>query len=213
MATVSRTLVEQRVRSAIDMPLELPEVEFKQSATFESIQHRIAKTSIAMANLRDGGTIIVGVAQDANRRFVVQGVARDIADTYVQEMVSDFVAKYASPPVEIRVLPIEHHDALFVAIAVSPFERMPVVCKRNTPDGTTKNDRMHEGDFLVRIADDTVSTMRVKNAAMMHDLLERATGRRAAELIRTLSEGGVRLESLSAPSRYDREVQDLGELL
>ena len=202
-----RSVVEQRARDFIDFPAELTTVEFKRNGPFESMQFRIAKTAMAMANLRDGGMIIIGVAQDDARNFVVEGVQSDSEATFSQEAVYEFVNSYASPPVELRVTPMEHRGLRFVTIDVWPFERTPVVCQRNTPDGTRGNDQMHVGDFFVRTGD-IVGTRRVTSAAMLHEIIEFAVIRRLAEIQRILGAAGI---PSGAPSPFDTEVSDLGD--
>lgn len=57
------SVIAQRARESIDLPAEIPSTEFKLSGAFEALKFWIPKTSTAMANLRDGGLIIIGVAQ------------------------------------------------------------------------------------------------------------------------------------------------------
>jgi predicted HTH transcriptional regulator len=203
-----RAVVEQRARDAMDPPAELTQTEFKRNAVFRSLQYRITKTAMAMANLRDGGMIIVGVAQDQDRQFIVEGTDSTNELSFVQESVYEFVNRYASPPVELRVLPIEHDAKRFIVIDIQPFERTPVVCKRNTPDGTTANDQMRSGDFFVRTGS-PVSTQRVQSDSMMHEVLEFAVIRRVAEMQRIQR---AVTASTATQNRFDAEVDDLGDI-
>jgi predicted HTH transcriptional regulator len=205
-----RSVIEQRAKDAIDLPAELAAVEFKAGQAFSDLQYKITKTSMGMANLRDGGLIIIGVAQNEDRSFLVEGVSEASVATYVQETVYEFINRFASPPVELRVAPFEHVDKQFVVIAISPFERTPVVCRRNTPDGVAKSDQMYVGDFFVRTGD-RVGTSIVTSAQMMSDLLELATSRRYSEMSRLQRESGV----LTPPAvdAFDAEVNDVADLL
>jgi len=203
-----RAIVEERARGFLDLPAELTHIEFKEGADFASLQYRISKTAMAMANLRDGGMIIVGVKQDRQRQFVVVGIDATNESSFVQEVVYEFVNQYASPPVELRVFPLEHSGKRFIIIDVQPFERTPVVCRRNTPDGTTKNDQMRPGDFFVRTGS-PVSTQRVQSDAMMHEVLEFAVIRRIAEIQRIQR---IAAASGSAQNVFDTEASDLGDI-
>jgi predicted HTH transcriptional regulator len=209
MASESRSAVEQRAKDAIEFPAELAGVEFKSNCDFETLKFKVTKTAMALANLRDGGQIIVGVSQDDFRNFVVEGIIPANAQTFVHEVVYEFVNRYASPPVELRVLQFAFDGKDFVVISVSPFERTPIVCRRNTPDGTPKTDQMHEGAFYVRTTD-RVGTERVKSAAMMSDLLELATVRRMAEQDRLRREAGL---GPTSRSHFDDEVKDIDDFL
>lgn len=203
------TVIAERAREAISLPAEVPALEFKSSCDFETLKYSIAKTAMAMANLRDGGLIIIGVAQREDRNFVPTGIEESHGQTYVQEMVYEFVNSYASPPIELRVMMLDHEDKRFVIIAVPPFERTPVVCRKNTPDGTKKGDQMREGDFFVRTGD-RVATERVKSAGMMSELLEMAVIRRTAEQNRLRR--GAAAESITTQNRLDEEVKDVADL-
>ncbi len=146
-----RGVIEERAKAALEAPAEFASIEFKGNLPFESLKYKIAKTSMAMANLRDGGLIVIGVAQDKDRNFIVEGMDAPNIQTFVQEVVYEFVNLFASPPVELLVVATEYEKKRFVVIAISPFERTPVVCRRNAPDGLPKVDQMHEADFLFEL--------------------------------------------------------------
>ncbi len=203
-----RQVVEQRARAFIDSPAELTHIEYKRDVDFTSLQFRFVKTAMAMANLRDGGTIIVGVSQDMQRQFVADGITAANQATFVQETVYEFVNRYASPPVELRVLAISHNGKRFIVIDVQPFERIPVVCSRNSPNGTAPSDELREGDFFVRVGSPQVGTQRVKSAAMMHEVLEFAVIRRLSEVQR-IQRGAA--SSGTSQKTFDDEVGDLDE--
>ncbi len=204
-----RSIMEERARAAIESPAEFAGTEFKGNYPFDDLKYRIAKTAMAMANLRDGGQVIVGVSQDEAQNFVRDGVDTTNEQTFVQEPLFEFVNSFASPTVDLLTIGIEYDGKRFVVIAISPFDRTPVVCRRNTPDGTKGADQMREGDFFIRTTS-PVGTSRVTSAAMMADLLELATVRRLAEHERLRREAGV---PLGAVNQFDEEVGDIADLL
>jgi hypothetical protein len=197
MSPEPRSVVEQRAREAIDFLVELSGVEFKCSVAFEDIKHRFARTAMAMANLRDGGMIIIGVAEDDKKRLVVTGIEEAHEQTYIQERVYEFVNSFASPSIEIRIVAIEHLEKRFVVADIPPFDRTPVVCKKDTTAiECSEKLQIRKGDFFVR-AGQKVQSTRVTSAEMMADLLDLATARRAAELIRILRESGLTTENVN----------------
>ena len=199
----SRAVIEERVRTALDLPMELPEVEFKSDMPWDQLRIKISKTAMGMANRRDGGLIVIGVSQDkTTRKFNLDGMTQANIDTYVQEPVYEFILKFASPPVEVGVIEVEHQAKRYVAIAVSPFSHTPVVCKVDAPPDEKRALAFRAGDFIVRLAD-PVKTTRVTKAEMLHDLLQLAAGRRAAEIILALREGGVQIEELTVKPPAD----------
>ncbi len=60
---------------------------------------KVTKTIIAMSNLRDGGHIVIGVAEQADqiRRYRPEGVYPEHLRALNQDNVSDFVRAYAEP--------------------------------------------------------------------------------------------------------------------
>ena len=210
-------------------------MEFKRDGTFETYRFDVAKTLMAMANLRDGGMMIFGVSQDEERRFVFDGMSQSNVGSFVQEAVADHVNNYASPSVEVCVIPVIHESKTVVAAVVSPFSHTPIVCRRDTPPDATPP--LKNGALYVRLSD-PVKTSRIMHANMMQDLLHLAAGRRAAEIIRMLREGGVRLEELplevsgvgavsqrpqtvdstglvatAEPNRFQAEIEDVDDIL
>lgn len=201
--------VEERVRDALRYRSELPNIEFKRGASFSDLQYHIAKTAQAIANLRDGGLIIVGVAQ-TDKEYALEGVTPEHEASYQVEAVYDFVNSYASPSMELRVLTVDFEGNRFVAVAIPPFERLPIVCRKNTPSGAARE--MRAGEVYVRTGA-PVGTTKVTSAAMMEELLQRASAFRAAETLRILRSGGVQMESLVPPDPLQKEVEDLADLL
>jgi predicted HTH transcriptional regulator len=55
--------LHERVVTALNLCQESRNVDFKEPASWSNLQVHIARTSMAMANLRDGGIIIVGVSE------------------------------------------------------------------------------------------------------------------------------------------------------
>jgi len=58
--------LHDRVQTALDTCVESQNVELKESAEMASLQYKLIKTAMAMANLRDGGVIVIGVSERGN---------------------------------------------------------------------------------------------------------------------------------------------------
>lgn len=208
MPLESRAIIEQRVRDALELLIETPAVEFKGPQPFETLKYLLAQTAIAMANRRDGGLIIIGVS-DANRVLSADGVDSATSASYVPERVTDFINGFAAPPIEIWVGSVEHGGKVYVAIAIQPFDRTPIVCKKPTSSQVTGRDQMRPGLVYIRTTD-TVSTRPVQTATEMSDLIEIAVTRRLSELARLLGEARL-LPTLK--DQLDEEVGDIDDLL
>ena len=173
---------DDRIRVAIRRELELRDVEFKESQPFEVLRFKIVKAAIGMANLRDGGLIIIG-AHQREGRLRASGITKEHEATYDADDVIEAINRHARPPVNciVRVL-AEADGRRFVGIEVQPFDRSPVFCKRSTPDNVDSNDRLVEGSLYVRNSD-RIGTTRVVDADLMAEILEIAAERQAAEIM------------------------------
>lgn len=82
---------------------EGPRVDFRSAMAFEG-DHRLELTKdiVAMANTRDGGVIIIGVAQGPQTgRLTVEGVTPEQARSFDVTAVGDFVHQRSAPPVDL----------------------------------------------------------------------------------------------------------------
>ena len=206
------SLIEQQVHDALDLRAEVVGVEFKESQPLDVLKYKLTKATMAMANTRDGGLIIIGVGQREDGPFTLDGVDEATRDTYDHETIYDFVNDYASPAIELLLLHITHAQKHFVAIAVAPSERSPVICRRSTPDnsGLRSPDQMHTCEIYVRTGA-PVASKRASSAAMLEDLLQAAAARRAAEMIRVMRAAGAFEEIPQRPNRFDQEIGDLAD--
>jgi len=219
---LSKDIIEQTTREAIKLRAESPGLEFKGSGPFEPLKYAIAKAAQGMSNNRDGGYIIIGVKQKKGSVTIVQGVSLDSERTYDPEIVYEFVNRYASPPVEIQTVSVDHDNKTFIAIAVPPFTRTPTVCRLATPPGVHPEDGMRPGDVFIRPLD-KIETRRVQTGAEMDDLLQIALARRVAEMFGALPDALQALltqigkaEAPTAPAKrqpFEDEVSDIDDYL
>jgi len=96
---------------------------------------KVARAAIAMGNLRDGGTICLGI--DETRMVdMLPGLDLDQFGAWSNfDDVSDALARYADPAVSLRLSPLRLvSGAAVVVIEISEFEQVPHVCKRDYQD-------------------------------------------------------------------------------
>lgn len=192
----------ERVTGALDLLQEFPWVEFKESRPWEDLKIKITSTSLAMANLREGGILVVGVREDGDS-WELQGVDAAHLPTYDEDDVNDFVNRYASPALRVELLLVPYDGKRFLAVRVPEFSETPVVCKRNGPTGSP----LREGAIFVR-PPGKPQTTRVAFAAELHDLLELAAEKRARELLRAARRVGFEVPT-SESAKFDEELGDL----
>ncbi len=175
---------------AIKAAVETRNNEFKSGETYSKLRWKLAKTCMAMANLRDGGRILIGMAEREGRWFP-DGVSQPVAAEYTQDDVQLLVNRYARPPVQLKVRHIEHEGKTFVAIEVEPFDRTFIFCGNATPNESGK-DGLSIGDIPARTRD-RISTTKIHDATLVAEIIEIAAEKRAREIITTAQRIGLRL--------------------
>lgn len=152
---------------------ETDTVEFKAAMSWDA--KTFVKDILAMANVIDGGAIIIGV-EDAS--FVRQGLtARQIA-TYDYDIMRDQIDPYADPRVIFTKQIVQ--DAAgrsYAVIEVAPFEEMPVICARDGAD-------VHRGVIYVRSRSRRPESARVSRTEDMREIIESSISRRSRSLRR-----------------------------
>src|SRR6266849_3226050 len=193
--------LHERVYGALDTCIESQSIEFKESSPWPTLQYKIIKTALAMANLRDGGVIVIG-ASEREKRWDLTGISAEDLASYDVDEVIDGIHRFASPAIKTEIVLVPYrNDQTFLAINVHEFDETPIVCRRDGPSQTN----LKQGVVYIRPAG-RARTSEVRSAEEMHDLLELAAEKRARRFLETSRRIG-----LEAPSRksFDEELQGL----
>ena len=197
-----RTL-RDRVSLALGRCQETQSVEFKESAPWEALQWKIIATCMAMANLRDGGIIVIG-ASERGSTWELTGISAEHLATYDVDAILDRVNVFASPPVEIDVVTHRYGDGnTFLVFSIHEFSETPIVCRENGPD----RKGLRGATVYVRPLGMPRTTM-VTNAAQMHELLELAAEKRARRILEVSRRVGM-VPGTSDRQRLDEELEGL----
>jgi len=133
------------------------------------------KDILAMANVIDGGRIVVGVEDGTYQR---QGLTEEQLATYQGEAMRDAMAPFADPRVVFRVETVSDlAGRRYVIIDVSPFDDVPVICRRDGAD-------VHAGVIYFRSRTRRPQSAAVATSADMRDIVERAAALSARRLRR-----------------------------
>jgi hypothetical protein len=195
-------VLRDRVFAALDSCVELQGVDFKESATWPSLQYKIARTAMAMGNLRDGGIIIVGASERGNA-WDLSGITADHLATYNVDDTVDGVNRYASPAISFNLVLVRYRNGNdFLAIEINEFEETPFVCKRAGPPESS----LRRGVLYVR-PPGLAQTTEIRSAEDMHELLVLAAEKRARRMIEMTRRIGIELASTSRP--FDDELGGL----
>ena len=149
-------------------------LEYKSSfpwdgAAGKNPRARVTKTCLAMANLTNGGTVVIGVVEKPPGTFTPVGMSTEHLATFTQDLVQAHVNEYADPYVDLTVTPLPLNDiGTFVLLQVRPFDRIPVVCKKDGVEG------LRNGAIFTR-ARKKHETIEVPSQSEMREIVERAT--------------------------------------
>ena len=181
-------------------------LEYKCSVSWQepTTKAKIAKSAMAMANVPDGGAIILGVEQSGDS-FVPSGMELEQSESFKQDDVMDHVNGYADPYVELTVTLVSKNNKSFIVMQVQEFGQLPVICKKDGEAG------LKRGAFFTR-SRRKYETAQVGSQTEMRETLDLAVDKeirhlRSRNLISPLSE-------IISASEADREAfeQQLGGL-
>ena len=172
---------------------ETDALEFKGAVAWD--KHLFVKALLAMANIIDGGRIVVGLEDGTCARL---GLSDDQVRTFQIEEMRDQIAPYADPRVVFRLeVAADAEGKQFIIIEVQAFEDVPVICKRDGPD-------IRAGTIYFRSRTRRPESAPISNSLDMRDLVERS----AALCARRLRRLGFSPEPLRGPD-YDAELGGL----
>lgn len=187
--------------SAIAQRVETRSVEYKESQEFSAMKWALPKTVMAMANLRDGGCVIIGIEE---RTGIAELTGLDPAHerSYNQDDLVALVNRYARPPVSLTMRIVEYEGRRFIGVLVQPFDRVPIICGNPMPQEAGRH-ALKLGEIPARTKD-RVSTSKVGDADLVAEILEIAAEKRAAEIISTARRLGLQMPARDR-DHFERE--------
>ena len=172
-------------------------LEYKQSMSWDetATKAKIAKSAMAMANLPDGGAIVLGVRKNGETYSPI-GMDIGHAELFKQDDVMDWVNRYADPYVELTVTFISKDNNCFVVIQVQEFGQLPVICKKDGVEG------LKQGALFTR-SRRKYETAQVRSQTEMREIIDLAVDKE----IRLLhGRGLIAFGEAVSPSEADREA-------
>ena len=147
-------------------------LEYKASFAWgkggEPLRSRVIKTCLALANLRDGGAVVVGVVEDPQGTFTPVGVEGHHLKTYLQDPIQENINQHADPFIDVTVATVQLEGKAFVVLQVRPFDQVPVICKKNGIENL-------RGGAIYTRARKKHETIEVPSQTEMREILDRAT--------------------------------------
>jgi predicted HTH transcriptional regulator len=195
---------QQTLVRLIELGREERFLEYKESVRWDAIKTKLAKTAMGMSNIRDGGTIIIGVSQKKGR-FVANGVRNADLSTYDQDEVQAFVNRYAEPFVRLRLQQCDFQSKSFLAIVVSEFDEVPVVCRKSF-DTILRQGAVYTRSFRMP------ETREVQSESEMREILELMTDKAVRRLLDRMKRVGLPIEGAPTTLSEDEFARQLGGL-
>lgn len=177
-------------------------VEFKKSSTFESIQFKIVKTSLALSNLEDGGFIIIGIEEIKNT-YNREGISETDLASYTQDKVQSLVNSFAEPHINLELHLVELNAKKFLIIQISSFSSIPTICIK---DGS---ENLRKGGIYIRSSRMPESS-EIRSYSEMRELIDLATERSMMQFLQKTQRIGLSTSvQQSNQNFYDHELNGI----
>lgn len=190
------------LRTVVALGREQRGVEFKSPGALKDrrLRAKVIRAILGMANLPDGGSVVVGVSESGPGPSIAPCTERD-AGTWSNDNLNDAVSQYADPYVDIDVTVVPWETGAVVIVSVRPFDDIPVICKKDS------ENVLRRGAMYVRHRG-KVETLEVPSHVEMREVIERAARLQLAKLLQD-HQIGVSGKARLADDGYAREREGL----
>lgn len=187
----------KELEELLEAGIESQRLEFKESCEWNI--NKFAKDIMALANVKGGGYIIVGI-KETKDGFRREGIRKEHMDTYDIDIMKDQMIAFADPSVNFRIHKLSDKNGKnYLIIEVQEFADIPVICKKNSSD-------THRATIYYRNTDGRPESAPISNSYDLRNLIELAT----VKMLRRKKELGFKAE-LSEIEKYDEELRDFDE--
>lgn len=160
-------MTTEELEKILEAGTETQVLDFKESHPWSAV--KFAKDILAMTNVQEGGTIVVGVVEKPDNSFERQGILPQHKSTYNKDVMKDQIASYADPHVDFFLdFPKDKQGKEYVVITIQPFQEIPVICKRD------RGTDLKEGGIYYRNRNKRAQSSLVSTSNDMRDIIERA---------------------------------------
>jgi hypothetical protein len=158
---------------------------------------KVARAAMAMGNLRDGGLVVIGIANDQIAAMGPGLSDPELAEWSSFDLVSAVVNQYIDPPVTFELHKFTLSNSSRVAVLeVAEFDREIHVCKKNF------EDVLQDGQTYVR-ARRMPESVPVPSSAEARELHDLAIDKGVRESVRHAGAAGIPLGLVAAPAEVD----------
>lgn len=192
-------MTTRELEELLEGGIETPHIEYKTGCLGEI--DTFAKDILAIANIEDGGWIIIGMAENKGKGYKRVGVTEEQVKSFNYDIMRDKFASFASPHVQFSLsFPQDKNGLQFVVIRIDEFSEVPVICIKSSQSAETKAPTIYYRNTVRRVESGPIS-----NYHDLRNLLERS-----AVKMRIHWEN----LSLSLPDNIEKDFdEELGKLL
>jgi hypothetical protein len=195
-------LSAKEIETALDTGHELRALEVKGPlpATDPRFFAKVTRAALSMGNLRDGGHVVIGIADD-DLGAMLPGLSPDDLATWVAfDDVSQRMAEYTDPPLRLHIEEFSLSTGAVVAvIEVGEFVDTPHLC------ASDYSGVLRRGAVYVRSLK-MPQTAEIASSAEMRALLDLATQKALRSYVETAERAGVHLQGSAGTALSDDEL-------
>lgn len=212
-------MTEAELAARIAVGYEQAGIEFKSAASTKDkwIFAKIVRACLAMANRRDGGYVVIGVKEGADKSLEPEGLTAEQVTTWRDyDAVVHKINSYAQPSIELDIFARVVDGKLIVVVQVHEFELVPVLCSAQFDyinDRTGKPETiLRRGACYVR-SRQKPETAEIPGEQEMRTLLDLATSKAVERRIREIRDLGLIPRFAAEPiqesdeRRYEKELE------
>jgi CheY-like chemotaxis protein len=169
---VTRCLGEQNSEMSADVALvrvgsESRSLDYKQMVDLEDMKARagLAKDVIAFFN-SGGGSIVVGVGEEAPGRFALRGVTNAVAESLEVTRLNDLLRRYIGTELSVSARRVEIEAMTFVIVSVPACTTELAYARGEHPEAGLFPGRVY-------VRNDAAQTIEVRDAVTLGQLIDR----------------------------------------
>lgn len=177
-------------------------IEYKQSIDYEEsdVKDKLFRACMAMANIEDGGVIVIGVEQREGT-FLTTGMTDDDFNSFEQDEFSQKLNEYADPNIDVKLSKIEHDGKKYIIIEVKEFDDMPIICRK-------ASNKLKRGAIYTRPRSKNES-VKVPNENEMRKIIELTVKKFIEKNSKLFMNSGTVNQEVDNSVEFDKEAEDI----
>jgi hypothetical protein len=209
-------ITQEQFEEFLTLPHEIPAVEFKGPGNRRDnpLFGKVVRAAMGMANRRDGGFVIIGVA-DHDGILSLVGLTDEQLATWRHDDIADGFAAHADPAISFDSAVYVSNGMRFVVLQIYEYTEIPIVCKQEYMDNSNSNitraprsQILRKGACYIRRRY-KAETLEISTAEDMRSLLEMAIEKGLRKFITQAQRAGLSLSHINQLSDQDFFDQQL----